>query len=322
MDISFKLNAFEGPLDLLLHLIEKNQVDIYDIPIAMITDQYLEYLSEMEKNDAYNTSDFLVMAATLLDIKARMLLPKEVDAEGHEEDPRAELVEKLIEYKTYKYMSLELKDKAITASHAMYKGSTIPEEVAKYEPPIDLDVFIGDLTIAKLKAVFDDVLKRSNEKVCFGNTFFFNDLSAVMFKNGSIVAFFDASFFFQFFTEASPYTETDKNKACNARNKEDYAEKLRNSDCIKNLETVGTESFNESSAEAVPAHVEEETFAMFYFKLSDYENCDKKTDDIPERFVKECGMSGTDDIVGKSYCVCFGIEIITLNSHTPGKIGV
>ena len=165
MDISFKLNAFEGPLDLLLHLIEKNQVDIYDIPIAMITDQYLEYLSEMDKHDADITSDFLVMAATLLDIKARMLLPKDVDAEGHEEDPRAELVEKLIEYKTYKYMSLELKDKAITASHAMYKSSTIPEEVAKYEPPIDLDRFIGDVTISRLKAVFDDVLKRSTEKV-------------------------------------------------------------------------------------------------------------------------------------------------------------
>ena len=165
MDISFKVQAFEGPLDLLLHLIEKNQVDIYDIPIAMITDQYLAYLSEMEKHDADITSDFLVMAATLLDIKARMLLPKDTDAEGNEEDPRAELVEKLIEYKTYKFMSLELKDKAITASKAMYKGSTVPEEVAKYEPPVDLDKFLGDLTLARLKAVFDDVLKRSSEKV-------------------------------------------------------------------------------------------------------------------------------------------------------------
>jgi len=165
MDIQFKLTSFEGPLDLLLHLIEKNKVDIYDIPISMITDQYLEYINEMEKHDAELTSDFLVMAATLLDIKARMLLPKEIDSEGNEEDPRAELVEKLIEYKTYKFMSLELKDKAIIASKAMYKNSTIPDEVAKYEAPIDLDEFIGDLTISRLKAVFDDVLKRSNEKV-------------------------------------------------------------------------------------------------------------------------------------------------------------
>lgn len=165
MDISFKLNAFEGPLDLLLHLIEKNKVDIYDIPISMITDQYLEYLAEMDKHDAEVTSEFLVMAATLLDIKARMLLPKEVDAEGNEEDPRAELVQKLIEYKMYKYMSVELKDKAITASKALYKDATIPEEVAKYEPPIDLDVFVGNITIERLKAVFDDVVKRSSELV-------------------------------------------------------------------------------------------------------------------------------------------------------------
>ncbi|MCQ2530898.1 MAG: segregation/condensation protein A [Lachnospiraceae bacterium] len=165
MDIAFKLSAFEGPLDLLLHLIEKNKVDIYDIPISMITDQYLEYLAEMDKHDAEVTSEFLVMAATLLDIKAKMLLPKEVDAEGNEEDPRAELVQKLIEYKMYKFMSVELKDKAITASKAMFKGATIPEEVAQYEPPIDLDVFVGNVTIAKLKAVFDDVVKRNSELV-------------------------------------------------------------------------------------------------------------------------------------------------------------
>ncbi|MCQ2512953.1 MAG: segregation/condensation protein A [Lachnospiraceae bacterium] len=165
MDIAFKLSAFEGPLDLLLHLIEQNKVDIYDIPISMITDQYLEYLAEMDKHDAEVTSEFLVMAATLLDIKAKMLLPKEVDAEGNEEDPRAELVQKLIEYKMYKYMSVELKDKAITASKAMFKGATIPEDVAQYEPPIDLDVFVGNVTIEKLKAVFDDVVKRNSELV-------------------------------------------------------------------------------------------------------------------------------------------------------------
>ncbi len=165
MEIAFKLNAFEGPLDLLLHLIEKNKVDIYDIPISMITDQYLEYLAEMDKHDAELTSEFLVMAATLLDIKAKMLLPKEVDSEGNEEDPRAELVQKLIEYKMYKFMSVELKDKAITASKAMYKDATIPEEVAKYEPPIDLDVFVGNVTIERLKAVFDDVVKRNSELV-------------------------------------------------------------------------------------------------------------------------------------------------------------
>ena len=79
MAINVKLEKFEGPLDLLLHLIEKNKVDIYDIPIALITDQYLEYLKQMEIEDLNIMSEFLVMAATLLDIKAKMLLPAEVN---------------------------------------------------------------------------------------------------------------------------------------------------------------------------------------------------------------------------------------------------
>ena len=103
MELEFKLEKFEGPLDLLLHLIDKNKVDIYDIPIADITDQYMEYVRQMEEEDMDVMSEFLVMAATLLDIKCRMLLPKEVNEEG-EEDPRAELVQKLLEYKMYKYM--------------------------------------------------------------------------------------------------------------------------------------------------------------------------------------------------------------------------
>ena len=108
MSLNVKLQVFEGPLDLLLHLIEKNKVDIYDIPIVLITDQYLDYIKQMQKEDLDVMSEFLVMAATLLDIKCRMLLPKEINEEGEEEDPRAELVEKLIEYKLYKYMSYEL----------------------------------------------------------------------------------------------------------------------------------------------------------------------------------------------------------------------
>ena len=97
MAITVKLQAFEGPLDLLLHLIDKNKVDIYDIPIVEITEQYLAYIRQMETEDMNVMSEFLVMAATLLDIKCRMLLPREVNKEGEEEDPRAELVEKLLE---------------------------------------------------------------------------------------------------------------------------------------------------------------------------------------------------------------------------------
>ena len=95
--ISYKLESFEGPLDLLLHLIEKNKIDIYDIPIVDITDQYLAYIKQMQAQDMNIMSEFLVMAATLIDIKCKMLLPAEVNEEGEEEDPRAELVQKLLE---------------------------------------------------------------------------------------------------------------------------------------------------------------------------------------------------------------------------------
>ena len=91
MAISVKINVFEGPLDLLLHLIEKNKIDIYDIPIVEITDQYMEYIHGMETEDLGTMSEFLVMAATLLDIKCKMLLPREVNEEGQEEDPERSL---------------------------------------------------------------------------------------------------------------------------------------------------------------------------------------------------------------------------------------
>ena len=101
MSISVKLEAFDGPLDLLLHLIEKNKIDIFDIPIVEITNQYMDYIHQMEREDLNIMSEFLVMAATLLDIKCRMLLPKEVNEEGEEEDPRQELVEQLLQYKMH-----------------------------------------------------------------------------------------------------------------------------------------------------------------------------------------------------------------------------
>lgn len=163
MEISFRLESFEGPLDLLLHLIDKNKVDIYDIPISMITDQYMEYISQMGA-DADVMSEFLVMAATLLDIKARMLLPKPQDEDGNEEDPRAELVRQLLEYKLYKYMSFELKDREINASRSLYRHQNIPQEVSGYTAPIDLDVFLQDVTLTRMKAIFDDVLRRNREK--------------------------------------------------------------------------------------------------------------------------------------------------------------
>lgn len=165
MAISVKLKAFEGPLDLLLHLIEKNKVDIYDIPISLITEQYLDYIKAMKNADMDVTSEFLVMAATLLDIKCRMLLPKEINEDGEEEDPRAELVEKLIEYKLYKYMSFELKDRQIDAVRNLYKEPTIPDEIKNYVPPIDYDELVGDMDLSKLNDIFKSVMKRRDDKI-------------------------------------------------------------------------------------------------------------------------------------------------------------
>ena len=165
MAINVKLEKFEGPLDLLLHLIEKNKVDIYDIPIALITDQYLEYLREMEIEDLNVMSEFLVMAATLLDIKARMLLPAEVNEDGEEEDPRAELVEQLIEYKMYKYMSFELKDRQIDAVRTVYKRATLPKEVLEYVEPIDYEKLVGDIDLAKLNQIFKSVVRKQKDKI-------------------------------------------------------------------------------------------------------------------------------------------------------------
>lgn len=165
MGIPVKLQVFEGPLDLLLHLIDKNKIDIYDIPIVEITNQYMEYIKTMEKEDLNIMSEFLVMAATLLDIKCRMLLPKEVNEEGEEEDPRKELIEQLLEYKMYKYMSYELKDREMDTEKVMYREPNVPAEVLEYVEPVDLDKLLGDLTLQKLNHIFKDVMKRQVDKI-------------------------------------------------------------------------------------------------------------------------------------------------------------
>ena len=155
MEISYKLDNFEGPLDLLLHLIEKNKVSIYDIPIVLITEQYLEYVNQMDHEDLDVVSDFLVMAATLLRIKSKMLLPVEkADAEETGEDPRMELVNRLLEYKTYKYIAQELKDRAFLAAQTLYKPTTIPDDMVYTEPPVDLDALVGDMNLEKLHRIF------------------------------------------------------------------------------------------------------------------------------------------------------------------------
>lgn len=165
MEIAYKLNVFEGPLDLLLHLIEKNKVDIYDIPIVTITEQYLAYVSEMQEQDMDVMSEFLVMAGTLLQIKSKMLLPREETEEEEEEDPRAELVRRLLEYKMYKYAALELKDMELDASHNLYKKPTIPKEVEEYREEVDPAELVDGLTLSKLNDIFQSIMRKQVDKI-------------------------------------------------------------------------------------------------------------------------------------------------------------
>ena len=165
MDMNVKLQVFEGPLDLLLHLLDKNKVNIYDIPIVEITNQYLEYIEEMKRHDLNVLSEFLVMAATLIDIKSRMLLPATGEEDEEDEDPRNELVQQLLEYKMYKCMAYELKDLQMDAGRYMFKEPTIPEEVLAYEEPINMEELVSDVTLAQLNEIFKSIMKKQVDKV-------------------------------------------------------------------------------------------------------------------------------------------------------------
>ena len=165
MELTVKLESFEGPLDLLLHLIDKNKVKNYYITIVEITNQYMEYIHEMERQDLDIMSEFMVMAATLIDIKAKMLLPKKAAEDEEEVDPRAELVQQLLEYKLYKSISYELKDRQLDADRVMYKAPTIPDEVSEYVPPLDMDELLNGLTLHKLNTIFESVMKRQIDKL-------------------------------------------------------------------------------------------------------------------------------------------------------------
>lgn len=133
-----KLEAFEGPMDLLMHLIEKNKIDIYDIPIAALTQQYMEYLDKMREFNMEVASSFLLMAATLLQIKARMMLPKRNLEEDDVEDPRVELVRRILEYKKYKRVSGVLIDMATQMNQFVARPPMdLPKE---HIPPKNLSV--------------------------------------------------------------------------------------------------------------------------------------------------------------------------------------
>ena len=142
---SVKLETFEGPLDLLPHLIRKNELNIYDIPIADITRQYLEYIRLMKELNLEVAGEFLVMASTLLQIKSRMLLPALVDDEGNEEeeDPRAELVRRLLEYQRYKEASLLLRERDLLGRETFARKFDPPDlaDLVPEEGPLEVELF-------------------------------------------------------------------------------------------------------------------------------------------------------------------------------------
>lgn len=122
MAVNIKLEAFEGPMDLLYALIIKNKIDIYDIPIVEITEQYLECIEQIKKENMSSVTEFIVMAATLIEIKSKMLLPRITPAEEEEEDPREELVRKLVEYKKIKILAGGFDKRQAQAGTSYYKG--------------------------------------------------------------------------------------------------------------------------------------------------------------------------------------------------------
>lgn len=164
MPVQIKLEIFEGPLDLLLHLIDRAEIDIYNIPIKEITDQYMAYLRSLQYFDLEPTSEFLVMAATLLSIKSKMLLPKPPKSDDDEEeqldDPREELVRRLLEYRKYKEIAEYLREQEADRSQIYSKE---PDDLSRFAPEI-LDNPVRGIHAADLMIIFGKLLKRAERR--------------------------------------------------------------------------------------------------------------------------------------------------------------
>jgi segregation and condensation protein A len=157
---TIKLPVFEGPFDLLLFFIERDELDIYNIPIAQVTEDFLTYIRQMEAMNVDLASEFILVAATLMRIKARMLLPrKPIDEEGNEIDPREELVQKLLEYKKYKSILDEMRTMEEERSLREYRGNT-SRDLREIATKALVDVEMESLTLFKLLRVFEGVVRR------------------------------------------------------------------------------------------------------------------------------------------------------------------
>lgn len=157
MTYQFKLDVFEGPLDLLLYLIRKNEIDIYDIPISLITEQYMEYVEAMKSLNLDMAGEYLLLAATLLHIKSRMLLPAHEDDEPEEEDPRSELVKQLLEYQAFKEAALNLGAMRMLNRDVFTRAAVPDEELGDIERPI------REIGIFELVEVFQRILADAGE---------------------------------------------------------------------------------------------------------------------------------------------------------------
>ncbi len=191
MSYKVKLEIFEGPLDLLLHLIKENEVDIYDIPISTITAQYLEYIEIMKTLDLEVAGEFLLMAATLIHIKSKMLLPFSEEADEAEEeggDPRQELVRRLLEYQKYKEAAAQLEQMRILGRDTFTKGQ-MPTEGLEEGGLVNLSLF--DLLEA-LKEVLAKAPKTIGFDVTLENITIADRINFIMeiLSNGKSITFF------------------------------------------------------------------------------------------------------------------------------------
>jgi segregation and condensation protein A len=150
-----KLDQFEGPLDLLLFFIKRDELNIYDIPISKITKEFLEYVNLIKMLDLEVAGDFILMASTLMHIKVRMLLPREIDERGEEIDPRAELIQALLEYKKYKEMSEELAFFESNQRKINFRNNFSEDEK---EAPPNYEVLLKNVTIFDLAKAFKKAL--------------------------------------------------------------------------------------------------------------------------------------------------------------------
>jgi len=163
--IQVKLDVFEGPLDLLLHLIEKNKLNIYDVHISIVTEQYIEYLNKMEQMDMGIASEFILMAATLLSIKSKMLIPTIQQEEGIVDDPREELINQLILYKRYKKIGQELNKIIESSDEKVFKNSSFPEEFSAQENDYNMNELLNGISLECLQNIFCKIVKQQHEKI-------------------------------------------------------------------------------------------------------------------------------------------------------------